>query len=99
MEKADYQRVRARVVRAGPCTAHVAIGAFASGQITIPVPTRTLTDATGLTRQQLADAELTATSSIAARADTDVRPHDWRLLTAVGAHPVTRQSALSAAAA
>jgi hypothetical protein len=51
VEKADYQRVRARVVRAGPYTAHVAIGAFASGQITIPVPTRTMTDATGPARQ------------------------------------------------
>lgn len=99
MEKADYQRVRSRAVRADPCTAHLAIGAFASGQITIPVPTRTLTEATGLTRQQLADAELTAMAYIAARADTDVRPHDWRLPTAVGAHPVTRQSALSAVAA
>ncbi|WP_406323503.1 hypothetical protein [Streptomyces sp. NBC_01637] len=99
MEEPNYQQVRAHVIRASPDTAHVAIDSFASGQITVPVPTRTLTDATGLPRQQLTEAELIVTANIAARADTNVRPHDWQLLTPADEHPTTHRSALPAIAA
>lgn len=96
MKSTNYQRVRARVVRAGPYTAHTAIDAFASGQITIPVATWALMDATGLTREQLVEAELTVMANVAARADTDVNPHSWQLLTPGDRHPATYGSALSA---
>ncbi|MEW2252299.1 hypothetical protein ACFW6K_22435 [Streptomyces sp. NPDC058733] len=89
MEGIDYRRVRARVLRAGPDTAHVAIDAFASGQITIPVDTGCLTDATGLPRQQLTGTELTVTANVLARTDTDVAPHNWQLLTHAGEDPAT----------
>lgn len=49
------------------------VGIFASGQITVPVPTQALTDATALPRQQLAEAELIVTANIAARADPPAR--------------------------
>ncbi|MEU7031497.1 hypothetical protein AB0A60_32975 [Streptomyces sp. NPDC046275] len=97
MENAVYQRVRARVVRAGPYRAHVAVESFASGQITVPVPTLTLLEATGLSRRQLADAVLTVTVNIAALEDTDVCPFDWQLIAGMH-HPATRRSALSDAA-
>ncbi len=76
-----YERARARVVRAGPHTAHVAVEAFAGGQITIPTPTPELTDVTKLTCHQLAGTGLTVTANVSATVDTDVHPHDWQLLT------------------
>ncbi|MFD8251312.1 hypothetical protein [Streptomyces werraensis] len=85
-----YERVRARVVRAGLHTAHVAIDAFAGGQITIPIPTRELTDVTKLTCQQLAGTELTVTANVSATVDTDVHPYDWQLLTPTTEVPAAR---------
>lgn len=99
MAENDSQRVRARVVRVGPHTAHIAIDAFASGQITIPVPTPDLVHATGLTRCELAGAELTVMANVSARTDTDVDPHDWQMLAPAGTPPATRPTASSAVAA
>jgi hypothetical protein len=97
MSKSNYQQVQAHVVRAGPYTAHIAIDAFASGRITISVPTWTLMEATGLSRHELAGAELTVTANIAARTDTDVDLHAWQLFPS--SEPAAApQSALSAAA-
>lgn len=54
---------------------------------------------TGLPHQQLTEAELIVTANIAARADTNVRPHDWQLLTPADEHPTTHRPALPAIAA
>ncbi|MEV5086023.1 hypothetical protein AB0K74_47640 [Streptomyces sp. NPDC056159] len=98
MAESNYQRVRARVVRAGPYTAHVAIPAFVAGQITIPVQTFDLMSATGLSHQQLAGAELTVTANVSAIVDTDVDPHGWQLLATADEHPTVSRSALPAVA-
>lgn len=98
MEERSYQRVRACVVRAGPYTSHVTISAFADGQITIPVATWTLMDATGLTRRQLVGAELAVTANVIARADTAVDPHGWQLLAPADRLPAARRSSLYALA-
>ncbi|MFE1206407.1 hypothetical protein ACFW5V_32490 [Streptomyces sp. NPDC058762] len=77
---ATYQRVRVRVVRVGPDTAHVSVPSYAAGQILVPVQTFDLMSATGMTRVQLTGAVLTATANVAARADTDVHLQDWQVL-------------------
>jgi hypothetical protein len=52
---------------------------------------------TGLTRRELAGAHLIVTANVAATQDTDVDPHDWRLLTLADDRPAARTVALSAA--
>jgi hypothetical protein len=56
-------------------------------------------DATGLTRQELAGAELTVTANVTARTDADVDPHGWQLLNPTDQQSATRRSALYAARA
>jgi hypothetical protein len=98
MAATDYQRTRARVVRAGNDTAHLSLPAWYGGQITVSTSTLDLAIATGLTRQELLGAELVVTANLAATTDTDVDPHDW-LLTAPAEQPAAiSTSALSPAA-
>lgn len=66
MTRIDYQRTRARVVRAGTDTAQLSIPDWCRGQITVSVLTLNLMAATGLSRQELADAELIITANLAA---------------------------------
>jgi hypothetical protein len=97
--ESNYQRVVARVVRAGPCTAHVVTDVFASGQITIAVPTLDLMDATGLARRELAGAALMATADVSATVDTDVAPHGWQLIATADGRLAAPRSALATRAA
>lgn len=98
MAATDYQRTRARVVRAGNDTAHLSLPAWYGGQITVPTSTLSLMITTGLTRQELLGAELAVTANLAATTDADVDPHDWLLAAPAGQPPATRTSALSPAA-
>jgi hypothetical protein len=76
----DYQRTRARVIRAGVETAHLVIPAWCDGQITVPVLTLTLMEATGLERDALPGTGLLVTANLAAVTDTDVDPHGFEVL-------------------
>lgn len=49
---AVYERSRARVVRAGPTTTHVALDAWAHGQITVRIDTEVMTTVTGMPRNR-----------------------------------------------
>ncbi|MFB6962828.1 hypothetical protein ACFCYB_39125 [Streptomyces sp. NPDC056309] len=79
MARTDYQRIRARVVRAGDDTAHLSIAAWCRGQITVPVPTLGLTAATGLAHHELPGTVLVVTANLAAATYSDIDPHDWQL--------------------
>ncbi|MDX2709608.1 hypothetical protein PV350_43375 [Streptomyces sp. PA03-6a] len=76
-----YRFTLARIVRAGPITAHAALDEWAHGQITVPVPALALSQISDLTRQELAGAVFGGMANCAAATDTDVDPHSWRLLT------------------
>ncbi|MFF3255907.1 hypothetical protein ACFYWP_33865 [Actinacidiphila glaucinigra] len=77
---ATYCFTLARIVRAGPVTAHTVLNDWAHGQITVPVPTLALKQTSGLPRQELAGAVFGVMANTAAVTDTDVDPHGWRLL-------------------
>ncbi|MDX2709181.1 hypothetical protein PV350_41030 [Streptomyces sp. PA03-6a] len=77
---AEYRFTLARIVRAGPTTAHAVLDEWAHGQITVPVPTLALSQISGLTRQELTGAVFEIMANTAAATDTDVDPHGWRLL-------------------
>jgi hypothetical protein len=76
----DYQRTRARVIRAGVETTHLAIPDWFGGQITVPVLTLNLMDATGLERDELLGTQLVLTANLAAVTDTDVDAHAFEVL-------------------
>ncbi|MGI5508850.1 hypothetical protein [Streptomyces sp. CA-106131] len=75
----DYQRTRARVVRAGIETTHLSIPAWCDGQITVPVLTLNLMAATVLAHDDLPGTELVITANLAAVTDTDVDPHAFQV--------------------
>ncbi|WP_108932892.1 hypothetical protein [Streptomyces ardesiacus] len=74
---AKYQRIRVRIMRVGPDTAHVSVPSYAAGQILVAVPTFDLMPATGMTRAQLTGTDLTATANADATTDTALHLHDW----------------------
>lgn len=75
-----YHFTLARLVHAGPVTAHAVLNEWAHGPLTVPVPTLALTRISGLTQQELAGAVFEVLADIAAITDTDVDPHGWHLL-------------------
>lgn len=79
MRTTGYQRTRARVVRAGDVTSYLSIEAWCGGQVAVRVSTASLILATELSRDQLSGTELTLRANLAATADTDVDPGDFRL--------------------
>jgi hypothetical protein len=93
----DYQRTRARVVRAGNDTAHLSIAAWCHGQITVPVLTQNVMAATGLDRRDLPGADLIVTANLAAVTDAEVDAHAFQIAMADDAWPAARRDALAAA--
>lgn len=81
----DYQRTRARVVRAGATTAHLSIPAWCGGQILVPVSTLALVAATGRTCLELPGTEVVVTADLAAATEADVNAHVFRLASASNA--------------
>ncbi|MDX2815824.1 hypothetical protein ABZ312_41490 [Streptomyces sp. NPDC006207] len=71
---AEYRFTLARIVRAGPITAHAALNEWAHGQITVPVPTLALSQISGLARQELAGAVFEVMANCAAVTDSGRRP-------------------------
>lgn len=57
----------------------VSVPSFAGGQILVPVQTFAVMLATGMTRDQLTGADLTAMADTAAIVETDVHLHDWQV--------------------
>lgn len=98
MAATDYQRTRARVLRAGNDTAHLSLPAWCGGQILVPTSTLDLMIATGLTRRELLGTELVVTANLAATTDEEVDPHDWLLAAPAEQPPTISTSALSPAA-
>jgi hypothetical protein len=97
MATVDYQRTRARIVRAGNDTTHLSIPAWCHGQITVPVLTLNLMAATGLACHELPGTELIITANLAAVTDTEVDPHAFQVAHASARRSAARR-ALSAAA-
>lgn len=85
---AEYRLTLAHIVRVGRLTTHVALNAWAHGQVTVPVDTLVLVEISGLSWQELCGAVFEVLANTAAATDTDVEPHDWRLL-ALGDGPQT----------
>ncbi|MEU1623142.1 hypothetical protein ABZ479_38365 [Streptomyces sp. NPDC005722] len=77
-----YERSRARLVRAGPTTTHVALDAWAHGQIIVRVDTEVMTTVTSLPRNRLAGVVLTAMVNPTATTEREADAHDWALLSA-----------------
>ncbi|MET8517765.1 hypothetical protein [Streptomyces sp. NPDC005077] len=71
------RRVLGRVHRAGDNTAHVAVPAWMSGQILVPVLTYTLAKALDAKAADLTGRWLTVCIDPSARGEDDLYAHDW----------------------
>ena len=95
--KIDYQRTRARVVRAGTDTTLLSIPVWCHGHILVPVLTLNLMAATGLALHELPGTDLVITANVAAVSDTEVDPHAFEVAHADGRRGIHAR-VLSAAA-
>ncbi|MEU0186718.1 hypothetical protein ABZ312_37015 [Streptomyces sp. NPDC006207] len=76
---ATYERSRAWIVRAGESTTHVALDAWAHGQITVRVDTDLMTRITGLPKDRLCGVALTDLVNPAGITEREADAHDWAL--------------------
>ncbi|PYC77499.1 hypothetical protein C7C46_18615 [Streptomyces tateyamensis] len=76
-EELANRRVNAKIIKVGQGTTLAILPSWRSS-IAISVPTELLVSSTGLTREELRQAELTVVVNLEALHDRELRPRDWQ---------------------